>query len=98
MTPLRLSTSPRSTWLWAPDAGTAARVQQLTGGRPATRRGHQVPLVTDIGIGVVALHACEKLAAAGFTFTWHESEHPLNRHGWPAGLPGMPATNPPPRS
>jgi hypothetical protein len=37
----------------------------------ASRRGEPLPLVTDIDIGVVALEACQALAAAGFTFTWH---------------------------
>lgn len=90
MTELQLSTSPRMTWLWAPDADTAKRVREITGGRPASSRGEPLPLVTDIDIGVTALEACEALAAAGFTFTWHESEHPLNRDNWPARLPGMP--------
>ena len=87
MTELQLSSSPRTTWLWAPDEDTARRVRKLVGGRPA----YALPLVTDIDIGVVALEACEALAAAGFTFAWHESEHPLNRHNWFCRLPGMPA-------
>lgn len=91
MTELQLSTSPRTTWLWAPDADTASQVREITGGRPVSRRGEPLPLVTDIDIGVVALDACQALAAAGFTFTWHESEHPLNRQNWSADLPGMPS-------
>ncbi len=87
---LLLSTSPRMTWLWAPDAHTAQRVREITGGRAAVRHGETLPLITDIGIGVEALTACEKLAETGFTFTWHDSQHPLNRAGWPGQLPGMP--------
>lgn len=92
MTELQLSSSPRSTWLWAPDAETARRVREITGGWPATRRGEELPLVIDIDIGVCALKACEALAKAGYTFAWHESEHPLNRDNWPARLPGMPTS------
>ncbi|SFW11453.1 hypothetical protein [Amycolatopsis australiensis] len=91
MTELRFSSSPRMTWLWAPDAETAARVRGY--GRPARRAGAELPLVTNIDIGVTAYETCQSLAAAGFTFTWHESVHPLNRSGWPADLPGMPATD-----
>ena len=91
MTELQLSSSPRTTWLWAPDEDTARRVRKLVGRRPAYRGGELLPLVTDIDNGVVAPEACEALAAAGFTFAWHESEHPLNRHNWFCRLPGMPA-------
>lgn len=78
--------------MWAPDEPTAARVRNLTGGDPAyRRRGEPLPLVTNVGIGVDAYDACQTLAEAGFDFTWHESQHPLNREGgWPAELPGMP--------
>jgi hypothetical protein len=78
------------TWLWAPDKTTAQQVREITGGQPAQRGREQLPLVTDVGIGVDALQACEALASKGFTFTWHDSEHPLNRDGWPSTLPGMP--------
>lgn len=87
MTELRFSSNPRGTWLWAPDAETSALVHEY--GRPACRGGTELPLVTDIDIGVVAFEACTALAQAGFTFTWHESQHPLDRDGWPAELPGM---------
>lgn len=90
MTELQFSSSPRMTWLWAPDAETAARVRRY--GRPAYRGGTELPLVTDIDIGVIAYETCQALTTAGFTFTWHESVHPLNRSGWAADLPGMPAT------
>ncbi|MBV8996405.1 MAG: hypothetical protein JO287_22490 [Pseudonocardiales bacterium] len=90
MTELRVSTSLRCTWLWAPDADTAARVREITGGRTAYRNGNPLPVVTDVDIGVIALEACQALAAAGHTFTWHESEHPLNRDNWPSQLLAMP--------
>lgn len=93
MTEVQISTSPRSTWVWAPDEASAQRVREITGGRPASYRGDSLPLVTDIDIGVDALTACEALAAAGFTFSWHDSEHPLNREGWPSQLPGMPGAS-----
>jgi hypothetical protein len=90
VTELQISTSPRSTWVWSPDEDTARRVQEMTGGRPAYRRGERLDLVSDVDIGVTALATCGALAAEGFTFTWHESEHPLNRDNWPRTLPGMP--------
>lgn len=47
--------------------------------------------MTEVDIGVIAYEACLELAAEGFTFGWHESQHPLNRHGdWTCELPGMP--------
>jgi hypothetical protein len=101
VTALQFSSTSRMTWLWAPDAETSDRVRAVTRGRPASCRGEELPLVTDIDIGVDALTACEDLAAAGFTFTWHDSVHSLNRGGWPANLPGMPTTTttePEPRS
>lgn len=76
MTELQVSTSPRMTWLWAPDEHAAQRVREITSGSSATHRGEALALVTDVGIGVEALAACEELAKAGFTFTWHGSEHP----------------------
>jgi hypothetical protein len=90
VTELRFSSSPRMTWLWAPDAETAAQVRGC--GRPAYRAGTELPLVTDIDIGVTAYETCQALAEAGFTFTWHESVSPLNRGGWAADLPGMPTS------
>lgn len=89
MAKLQFSSSPRSTWLWASDVDTARHVREITGGRPVVRRGGRLSLITDIDIGVDALEACETLAARGFTFTWHDSVHPLDRDGWPAQLPGM---------
>lgn len=48
-------------------------------------------LVMDIDIGVMAYETCEKLVAAGFTFTWHESVHAPDRlYNWQSELPGMP--------
>ena len=89
---LKVSTSPRMTWLWAEDSETAHRVRSTldeTGHwwQVAQRASTQLPLVTDVEIGVTALEACEALAAAGFTFSWHEEQSPENRGGWPASLP-----------
>jgi hypothetical protein len=77
------------TWLWAPDKAMAQQVRDITGGQPAQRGHEQLPLVIDVGIGVDALQACEALATEGFTFTWHDSVHQLDRDGWPSTLPGM---------
>jgi hypothetical protein len=91
MAQLAVSTSPRATWLWASDEATARRVKDLLGdqARAAQRARQHLLLVADVGIGVGALTACETLASTGFTFTWHESQHPLDRTGWPTTLPGM---------
>lgn len=98
MTQLLFSSSPRSTWLWAPDAESAAQVRSY--GRPAIHKGEELPLVTDIDIGVCAYETCHELAAKGFTFTWLDTVYELDRGGWPASLPGMPGTttDPEPRS
>lgn len=93
MTQVAISTSPRMTWLWAPDDAAVQRVKLLLGDTcwPARRGGDQLSLAVDVGIGVDAMTACETLAANGFTFTWHESVHPWDRAGWPTKLPGMTA-------
>jgi hypothetical protein len=93
---LKISTSPRSTWLWADDAQTVQLVRAVldAGGYKwaVARRGQvEFPLVTDIEIGPVALDACQTLAAASFTFDWHDGQHVLNRAGWPTTLPGIAA-------
>lgn len=90
VTELQISTSPRATWVWAPDDATAERVRALTGGRTATRGRERLRLVVDVDLGADALDACQRLAAAGFTFTWHADEPVLNRTNWPCQLPGMP--------
>ena len=88
---LLISTSPRSTWLWAADADMVARVREVVGWRPATYEGVEQPLVSDIDIGVDAYETCQRLAAAGFTFGWHDTQHPFNRYYcWDSDLPGMP--------
>lgn len=91
---VEISTSPRATWLWASDELTArdlrARLEE-TGSQwqPARRGGAVQSLVTDVDIGVEAFTACEVLAAAGYTFQFHASEHELDGDDWPAALPGM---------
>lgn len=94
MAELRISTSPRSTWLWAPDTQTAQLVHALldAGGYTwaVARRGRaELPLVTNVEIGPVALEACQTLAAASFTFVWQEEQHVMSRNGWPTTLPGI---------
>lgn len=94
MPDLQISTSPRMTWLWAPDTDTArlARSTLDAAGeywQPAQRGREQLPLVTDVEIGVTALEACQTLEAAGFTFSWHEDQPGDNRGGWPASLTGV---------
>lgn len=93
-TELEISTSPRSTWVWAPDTEATTQVRRILdeGGHwwQIGRRGRtDLPLVTDVEIGVVALDACQALAEAGFTFRWHDEQLLIDRGGWPARLPGM---------
>jgi len=42
--------------------------------------------VTDVDIGVDAYSACSALAEAGFSFEWHEDQHPLNRRSTRLGV------------
>lgn len=79
MSELQYSSSPRCTWLWAPDTETAARVRTTAGGDIATHGDDELPLITDVGIAGDELQACEALARTGFTFTWHPSEHRVAR-------------------
>lgn len=67
MVQLAISTSPRMTWLWAPDEAAERQVRDVLGDRArlARRAGRSVGLVVDVGIGVDALSACEALAAKG---------------------------------
>ena len=81
---LLVSTSPRSTWIWAPDTATCDRVRAaLTASastwREAVRYGEPVENVTDVEIGWDATQACEALAASGFSFGWHPDQFPMNR-------------------
>lgn len=91
---LRYSSSPRASWLWAPDEATARQVRtDLDAGShywAIVRRGReQLPLVTDVEIGVTAYDACHHLAALGYTFAWHEEVLVDDRHGWAGELSGM---------
>lgn len=91
---LAVTTSPRSTWLWAADRPTALAVRAAldTAGMfwaPASQGQTESPLVTDIEIGVVALDACHMLAEEGFTFRWRDDQPHENRHDWIDALPGM---------
>lgn len=95
MTVLLVSTSPRCTWLWAPDRDVATEVRALL-----ERAGHLwLPIhpkhpdhdrITDVEIGVAAYDACRALAQEGYTFNWHPDEFELDRGNWPNQLPGMP--------
>ena len=88
---LDVSTSPRATWVWAPDVDQAQRLRDIltaagcsvqnATGRNAEHR------VLDLDIGVVALEGLEVLIAAGYSFRWHNDQHPLNRSSTIFGLP-----------
>ena len=83
------ATSPRSTWITAPDLDTAVNVRGVLGDRAdeVRRRGKRDELACDVGIGVDALDAGELLLSAGFTFQWHSDQHPLNRSDTAWGIP-----------
>jgi len=89
---LEVTTSPRSTWLWAATVDAAAAVRALLDAHSMSwelpyRYGREVPQVTDVEIGVTAAEACEVLAEAGWTFRWHPDQEPLNRRETLRGVP-----------
>jgi hypothetical protein len=89
VTVLLIATSPRSTWITARDEATARRVREVLGPRAADvrRRGVFDPLAVDVGVGV-GVEAGDLLLAEGFTFGWHDDQHPLNRESGTAwGIP-----------
>lgn len=86
---LELSTSPRSTWVWAADIDQVAALREILGpgARAAVGRNSE-DRVLDLDIGVVAADALDALAAAGYSFRWHaEQQHPLNRTADIYGVP-----------
>jgi hypothetical protein len=92
---LEISTSPRSTWVWAPDDAAAAEVRSaLDAARqswyPAEGRNSE-RRVTDLDIGVVAMEALGALADAGYTFRWHPVEAPWHSEEQIYGVPVGPA-------
>lgn len=92
MTMLGVSTSPRSTWIWAPDEETAERVREVltAAGRDwlaAQLGGLPSSAVTDIDVGVVALESLEALVAAGMSFRWADQQAPENRSPDLYGIP-----------
>jgi hypothetical protein len=88
---LELSTSPRATWVWAPDVdqATALRGLLLNAGCDVSdaRGGNAETRTFDINIGVDALDALEALRNAGYTFRWHTTQHALNRNPDCYGIP-----------
>ncbi|WP_139770679.1 hypothetical protein [Paenarthrobacter ureafaciens] len=89
MTNLLISTSPRSTLITAPDADTAAAIRSILTGScwEVHRDGIVDPLTLDVGIGVEAMEAGDRLIGAGYRFNWHPRQHPLNRRGAAWGIP-----------
>ncbi|MBX3196292.1 MAG: hypothetical protein KF727_14490 [Microbacteriaceae bacterium] len=81
---LAVSSSPRSTWVWAADEAAAAEVRAglEAAGRswwPAEGRNAEAR-VTDLDIGVDAAESLAVLVTAGYTFRWHESQYEMDRH------------------
>lgn len=88
MRPLRLSTSPRATLVWARDATQEAEVRQVL-----AVYGHYAGVtdllhVVDVEIGVAAAAALDALRSEGFTFQWHPLQRAENRGGWIAEYAG----------
>ena len=82
---LEVSTSPRSTWVWARDVDEAATVRELLVAArcsfyPSSGRNSE-PRILDLDIGVVALEGFEVLRRAGYAFRWHPTQHLLDRRG-----------------
>lgn len=93
---LLLSTSPRSTWVWAASADEATAVRHVLAAArrhwdPGYRRGIEVEHVTDIDIGADAFGSLEALVAAGWAFRWHPTQEPMNRRPVQYGVPVAPA-------
>ena len=92
---LLVSTSPRSTWLWAATDDDAAAVRALLDAEeqywtPARRYGQELSHVTDVEIGSAAQDSCAVLTAAGWSLRWHPDQHPLNRRETLLGFPMAP--------
>lgn len=88
---LEVSTSPRSTWVWASDVDEAQQVRKIlrTAGcevYPAVGRNAE-PRVLDLEIGVVAGEGLQALVEAGYSFLWHPTQHVLNRGATVLGVP-----------
>jgi hypothetical protein len=80
---LELSTSPRTTWVWAHDIAEAERLSDIltAAGRSvsaATGRNAE-PRILDLDIGVEAADGLATLMEAGYSFRWHRTQHELNR-------------------
>ena len=89
MTTLLIATSPRPTWITAPDAESATAIRALLAGRfeEVRRRGQLDPFAFDVGIGAEAMDAGDLLLGAGYLFGWHADQQPLNRNGTAWGIP-----------
>lgn len=89
VTVLFIATSPRSTWITAPDLDAAVIVKGVLGDRAdeVRRRGKRDHLACDVGIGIDAYEAGELLLGAGFTFQWHDDQHPGDRTDSASGIP-----------
>jgi hypothetical protein len=80
---LELSTSPRTTWVWAPNAKDAEKLRSVlvAAGRSVSNAigRNAEPRVLDLDIGVDAMECLEVLQKAGYSFCWHPTQHELNR-------------------
>lgn len=89
MKSLLVATSARSTWITAPDVGTAAAVREILGDAAfeVRRHGKVDELAVDVGNGTEAMDAGNLLLAAGYRFRWDPDQHPLNRRATAWGIP-----------
>lgn len=80
---LELSTSSRSTWVWAVDVDEAGELRRLLEAAGcsvrATAGRNAEPRALDLDIGVVAFDGLAALRSVGYSFRWHPGQHPLDR-------------------
>lgn len=80
---LEISSSPRSTWVWARDAAESEEIHRvLTAARCSTYPANGLPAGTfalELDIGVVAMECLNALARVGYTFRWHTQQYEMNR-------------------
>lgn len=87
---LEISTSPRSTWVWAQNAAEAESIREILDAAhcsysDATGKNAD-PRILDLDIGIVAADGLIALELAGYSFQWHDRQHELNRQPTLFGL------------